>query len=92
VLVESSPTRGTPIPSAAAILHTLIPGSSSTLFNMQTSQKLAHISQGFDFWIYVDWNPFANLSQSYTPLNPVTHLFKTCIWIILETMSIRIYS
>jgi hypothetical protein len=79
--VESSPTTGTPIPSAVAILHTLIPGSSSTLLNMQIPRKLAHISPGTDFWIYVDWNPFANLSESYTPLNPVTH-FLTLVYVL----------
>jgi hypothetical protein len=64
-------TRGTPIPSAAEILHTLVPGSSSTLLNTQTSilgvwtdqgllQSNAHGAKGPDL-LNCWWNLMNNL-------------------------------
>jgi hypothetical protein len=54
LFMENYQDKGTPIPSAAAVLHTLVLGSSSALLNMLTSQKLDHISAGIDFWTYVN--------------------------------------
>jgi hypothetical protein len=88
-------TRGTLIiSSAAAILHTLGPGSSSTLLNMPTSQKLVHISLSIDFWTYIAWDFFAHLSESYTPFMPVTlfspFFFLTlCIWRGVSYISLK---
>jgi hypothetical protein len=65
-------TRRTPIPSAVAVLHTLVLGSSPTLLNMLTSPKHSAISVGTGFWTYVYWKFFAHLSKYYTPLKPVT--------------------
>jgi hypothetical protein len=44
------------LPSAAAVLLTLVPGSSTALLNKRTSWKRAYISAGIGFWPYVDWN------------------------------------
>jgi hypothetical protein len=55
---EFSKTSETPLHSAAAVLRTLVPGSSSTHLNMRTSRKLVHKSAGINFWTYVDWETF----------------------------------
>jgi hypothetical protein len=73
--VEQSPEKGnTDSFSSYGSLHT---GSENfTLFNMQTSQKLFHISKGSDFWTYADWEFFDHLSEYYTPLSHKTSLGK----------------
>jgi hypothetical protein len=84
-------TRGKPIPSAATILRTLVPGSSSTLLNRQTSRKFAPTSAGIYFWTYVHWDGFVHLSEYCILLKPVACLFNI-LYMVLPTLCFRYYN
>jgi hypothetical protein len=57
--MENSQTGRNPISSAAAVVRTLVSGTSCTYINMRTSRKLIHISAGTGFWTYVERDFFS---------------------------------